>query len=207
MDFRIHFENAWKVFVAHLPAMLISTLVLIGVSLVTLGILAPVVTAGYMQSLLFALRDGRKPEVRDLFMYMRLFLPLLGFMLVAGIAVFLGLAMLVLPGIVLGLALGFFCMYMLPLMTDQGLNLVEAVKASIRMAMEPPISEHLAVVAVFLVLTSLGNSTGLGSLLTQPFATLFVLSVYEAKRRRLLPGPKTATTSSPPPPPPDGRSG
>ena len=96
--------------------------------------------------------------------------------------------MLVLPGLAVILAVAFFCIYMLPLMTDQQFRLFEALKESSRMAMQQPITEHLAVVAVYLVLTSLGSSTGLGSLFTTPMATLFVLSVYEAKRIRLLPG-------------------
>ena len=119
---------------------------------------------------------------------MHLFLPLIGFGILIGIAVFFGLAMLVLPGLVVILAVAFFCIYMLPLMTDQQYRLFEALQESSRMAMQQPITEHIAVVAVYLVLTSLGSSTGLGTLFTTPMATLFVLSVYEAKRIRLLPG-------------------
>jgi uncharacterized membrane protein YeiB len=74
-------------------------------------------------------------------------------------------------------------------MTDQGLGLIEAVKESGRMALSPPVGEHIAVVTVFLVLSSIGNSTGIGILFTQPFATLFVLLIYELKRRRMLPPP------------------
>lgn len=188
MDFKKHFEKSWQVFTAFLPSLLISTVILLGASMLTLGILAPVLTAGYMQSLLLAIREGRKPEIRDLFAEMHLFLPLIGFGILIGIAVFFGLAMLVLPGLVVILAVAFFCIYMLPLMTDQQYRLFEALQESSRMAMQQPITEHIAVVAVYLVLTSLGSSTGLGTLFTTPMATLFVLSVYEAKRIRLLPG-------------------
>ncbi|NOQ46338.1 MAG: hypothetical protein GQ559_06655 [Desulfobulbaceae bacterium] len=201
MDFKFHFENAWKVFTTHLVALLISTIALVGVSIITLGIMAPVVTAGYMQSLLLAMRDGRKPEVRDLFAHMDLFLPLLGFAILVGLAIFVGLVMLVLPGLLVILAVAFFCMYMLPLMTDGGMSLFDALKESGRMAMQPPVSEHLVVIAVYLVLSSIGNSTGLGALFTQPFVTLFVLSVYETKLTRLLPGPQPQTGNEPSPPP------
>ena len=73
MDFKTHFEQSWTLFVAHLPALLISTLVLFAVSVISLGIMAPVLVAGYMQSLLLLVRDNRKPEVGDLFKQMRLF--------------------------------------------------------------------------------------------------------------------------------------
>lgn len=189
MDFRNHFEASWRLFTTFLPSLLLTTIVLIGASMISFGILAPVLTAGYMQSLLEALRSGRKPEVRDLFSQMHLFLPLLGFGILAGLAVFLGFAMLVLPGLAVVLAVTYFCMYMLPLMTDQQLGLFDAIQESSRMSMQKPVNEHLAVVAVYLVLTSIGGSTGLGCLFTVPFASLFVVSVYESKRTRQISGP------------------
>ncbi|WP_035245627.1 hypothetical protein [Desulfogranum mediterraneum] len=201
MDFKLHFERSWQVFTTFLPSLLMVTVVLMGGSMLSLGILAPVLAAGYMQSLLLAVREGRKPEVRDLFGQMQLFLPLLGFGLLIALAVVVGLAMLVLPGLLVIVAVSFFCIYMLPLMTDRELGLFDALQESSRMAMEQPLSEHVAVVAVYLVLSSLGSSMVLGSLLTTPFATLFVLSVYEAKIVRQLPGP-SATQQGPPPPPP-----
>ena len=207
MDFKEHFERSWKVFTAFLAPILINTVMVFGVSVITLGIMAPVVSAGYMQSLLMALRDDRKPEVRDLFAHMNLFLPLLGFGIVFAIAVFVGLVVLVLPGIAVILAGIFFLIYMLPLMTDQQMTLFDAIKESSRMALEEPISEHLAVVAVYVVLGSIGNSTGIGALFTQPYSCLFVLSTYEQKRRRLLTGPAatggqaSGEQTTPPPPP------
>jgi hypothetical protein len=189
MDFKTIFERSWKLFVTHLAALLLSTLVYLAVSVVSLGIMAPVLTAGYTQSLLLLIRDGRKPEIRDLFGQMRLFFPLLVFMIVCVLTIMIGFGLLVVPGVAVAIGLSFFCLYMLPLMTDQGLGLIEAVKESGRMALDPPIGEHIAIVVVFLVLSSIGNSTGIGVLFTQPFATLFVLLVYELKRRRMLPPP------------------
>lgn len=197
MDFKEHFERAWQVFTGHFASILINTLVMVGVSIISLGLLAPVVSAGYMQSLLLALRKNRKPDVKDLFARMDLFFPLLGFTVLFVLLVMLGLIMLILPGIIAILAGTFFFVYMLPLMTDQQLPLIEAVKESYRMALEEPITEHIAVVAVFLILDSIGSSMVLGTLLTHPFSCLFILSVYEMKKHRQISGPKTA----PPPPP------
>lgn len=190
MDFKEQLEKTWKVFTEFLPAMLISTLGLIGVSIISLGILAPVATAGYMQSLLLAVREKRKPEIKDLFSQMRLFLPLLGFSIVVGIALMVGFAMLVLPGIIMVLALAFFCLYMLPLMTDREMGLIEAVKESSRMAMEEPIAEHFVVVALYIGISAVGQSFILGTLFTQPFATLFILSVYVLKTEENIPVPE-----------------
>ncbi len=202
MDFKDLFNQCWKLFVANLPALILCTLVYIAVSVASLGIMAPVLTAGYMQSLLLLIREKRKPEIRDLFGQMRLFFPLLAFMAVCILIIMIGFGLLVVPGIALTIGLSFFCLYMLPLMTDQGMGLLDAVKTSSRMALNPPVGEQVAVVVVFLILSSIGNSTGIGVLVTQPFATLFILSVYELKRQRMLPPPGTAETTAPPPPPP-----
>jgi len=189
MDFKDHFERVWKVFTNFLPAMLINTLVLIGVSIITLGILQPVAAAGYTQSLLLALRDRRKPEVRDLFSYMGLFWPLLGFSVLLFLAIIIGLIFLFLPGIVVALTATFFCLYMLPLMTDRGMGLIDAIMESYRLAMEKPVIDHLVVVAIYIGLISMGQSVIFGVLFTLPLATLFILSAYEVKVRKALPSP------------------
>lgn len=200
MDFKYHLEKAWTVFTAFLPALLVSTLALIGISIVTLGILAPVCTAGYMQSLLLAVRENRKPEVGDLFSRMRLFLPLLAFAVLVALVVMLGLAMLVLPGIIVSLALVFFCLYLLPLMTDRDMGLVDAVKESGRLALQEPVVDHLVVVALYLGITSLGQSVIFGMLFTQPFATLFILSAYQERSAAESSSPQPEKTGSVPPP-------
>ncbi|MCI5147509.1 MAG: hypothetical protein D3923_18740, partial [Candidatus Electrothrix sp. AR3] len=191
MDFKLHFERSWQVGTSFFVPILINTLVFFGVSIISLGFMAPVLSAGYMQSLLLALRENRKPDVKDLFAHMELFFPLLGFsflfVLVAGI----GLLMLILPGIAIILAGIFFLVYMLPLMTDQHMDLFKAIKASYRISLEDPIGEHFAVVAVFVILASVGSSTVLGALLAHPYSCLFILSAYEEKRQRLLTEPET----------------
>lgn len=207
MDFKDLLEKSWKSFTEFLPALIVNTLVLLVVSLFTLGILAPVCTAGYTQSLLRSIRDKRKPEVGDLFSHMNLFLPLLAFFIVAGLAVFIGFLILVLPGIIAGIALYFFCLYLLPLMTDKGLGLIEAVKESSRMALEDPVVEHIAVVAIYIGITALGQVVPFGIIFTMPIATLFMLYAFEEKcgAEQTLPeknkGPAPAAPPPPPPPP------
>ena len=71
MDFKQHFERSWQVMADHFAPVLVNTLVMIVVSVASLGIMAPVVSAGYMQSLLLALREDRKPDIKDLFARVR----------------------------------------------------------------------------------------------------------------------------------------
>ncbi|RWX43594.1 hypothetical protein H206_03211 [Candidatus Electrothrix aarhusensis] len=128
---------------------------------------------------------------------MDLFFPLLGFAALFVFLVLIGLAMVVLPGIAVMLAGTFFLVYMLPLMTDQKMGLIEAIKESSRMALDDPIGEHVAVVAVLIILESIGSSVIFGTLLTHPYSCLFILSVYEVKRRRQITGAKTVPPSPP----------
>lgn len=206
MDFKDLLEKSWKCFTEFLPALLVNTLVLLVVSVFTLGLLAPVCTAGYTQSLLLVIRDKRKPEIGDLFTHMNLFLPLMVFFIVAGTVVFLGLIVLVLPGIIAGLALYFFCLYLLPLMTDKGMGLIEAVKESSRMAMEDPVVEHVAVVAIYIGITAVGQVVPFGIIFTMPIATLFLLYAFEEKcgveETQPEQSEEPAAEASPPPQPP-----
>ena len=193
MDFKKHILLAWNLTLRYVVSLVLITLVMSALSFITLGILAPVLTAGYMQSLLQALREGREPRIQDLFSQMRLFLPLLLFGIIVLVAVVVGFALLVLPGILVLFAIAFCCLYMLPLMTDAGLGLVDAVKESTSMAFQDNVAEHAVVVILFMIISAIGSSIFIGFLFTQPLATLFLLSVYEEKRQ----GPSSLTPATP----------
>jgi hypothetical protein len=187
MDFRRHLETAWSLTLAHLVPLIFMTLLMFAVSVLTLGILAPVTMAGYTHSILKLVLDGREPRLQDVFSQMNLFLPLLGFSLLVLIAIAIGTVMLVIPGILVALAVSFFCLYMLPLMTDRRLGVVDAVRESARMALDGVVVEHIVVVILFLGITAIGGSVFIGSLFTQPFATTFIMSVYLEKTRPSAP--------------------
>jgi hypothetical protein len=197
MDFKKHLEIAWSTTLSHIVALIIVTLVMLVVSSLTFGLLAPVTMAGYIQSIIQLLRERREPKVQDLFSQMNLFLPLLGFGVVVFIAVMIAFMFFVLPGFVLILALAFCCIYTLPLMTDGQLGVVEAVKESYAMARGGNLADHLAVVIITIGIMMVGGSTFLvGALFTHPLATVFLASVYLEKRGR------SASPAPPPPPPP-----
>ena len=160
-------------------------------------VVAPVVMAGYTHAILLLVREGREPRLQDIFSHMNLFLPLLVFGLVVFIAIVVGTIMLVLPGILVALGVTFFCLYMLPLMTDRRMGLVDAVKESARLAMGDVLMDHVVVVILFLGITAIGGSVFIGSLFTQPFATVFIMSVYLERAASLPP----STTPGPPPRP------
>lgn len=199
MEFKKHLENAWNLTLKHLTSLILMTLVMFVVSIVTFGILSPILMAGYCQSILTMMRDGREPIISDLFSHFHLFLPLLAFSFVVTIAILIGLALLVLPGIAIVCLVLFGCLFMLPLMTDQKLGIVDAVKKSWDMAVKDNLPDHMVVIILIIGLTAIGSSVFIGTLFTQPFATLFVLSIYLEK----IKNQGASGASSPPPPPPE----
>ena len=181
MDFKKHIVRAWELTLQFIVSLVLMTLVMSVVAAMTLGILAPTMMAGYMQSILSMVREGREPRIQDLFSEMRLFLPLLAFGIVVLIGVTIGFMLLVIPGFLVIIAVSFCCLYMLPLMTDKKLGLVEAIKQSYNMAVRDNIPEHIVVVILFLAISGIGSSFLVGFLFTQPLATTFLLSVYDEK--------------------------
>jgi hypothetical protein len=157
------------------------TLVLAVIATVTLGILAPVLMAGYMQALLLMIRQGREPKIQDLFSEMRLFVPLFLFGVAVLLVMLIGFMFFVIPGFLVIVAVSFCCLYMLPLMTDKKMGLVDAIKQSYYMAVRENLAEHAVVAILFLAISSIGGSFLIGFLFTQPLATAFLLSVYEEK--------------------------
>jgi hypothetical protein len=181
LSFKGHLETAWKLTLKYIAPLIIMTLVMFVVCFLTLGVLSFVMMAGYMQSILLMLREGREPRLQDLFSHMRLFFPLLGFTVVFFILALIGFSLFFLPGVFIVLAVSYCCLFMLPLMTDKNLGLIDAVKTSYSMMMRGNMTEMVAVFLIFVGLLAAGSSIFIGFLFTQPFASVFLLSVYEEK--------------------------
>ncbi|MBN1102322.1 MAG: hypothetical protein JXL84_02790, partial [Deltaproteobacteria bacterium] len=103
--------------------------------------------------------------------------------IVVFLATLFGFMLLVIPGIVISLAVAFFCLYMLPLMTDRRMGLIEALKESYALSLRGNLGDQIVAVILFLGISAVGGSVFVGFLFTQPLATLFLVSVYEEKTR------------------------
>lgn len=178
MDFKKLIVQSWNLTLNFIGPILLITLVQLIVSFISFGILAPVTMAGYVQSLLRTAREGRPPEIGDLFSQMRLFLPLFLFALLVVVVTFIGFALLIVPGfIVIGFVV-FASFYLVPLMTDQNLGLFDAIKTSWEHAVKPPVSDHLIVAIIYIAIMSLGSSLLFAFLFTQPLATFVLAGAY-----------------------------
>ncbi len=179
MDFKLHLEKAWRLMLENILSLIFMTLVMLVVSFCTLGILGPVTMAGYMESILLLVRDGREPKIQDLFSQMHLFFPLLGFGIIVFILVMIGFLLLILPGIIIALFISFTCLYMIPLMVDKKMGLIDACKKSGSMTLKGELLEQIIVFILYAAALALGSSIFIGILVTQPFATIFLLSAYD----------------------------
>jgi len=194
MDFKKHLETAWHLTLKFIAPLIFMTLVMACASFLTLGILAPVAAAGYIQAILLMFREGREPKIQDVFSRMDLFLPLLAFEVIAVIATAVGLSLLVLPGVLISLAIAFGCLYMLPLMTDRNMKLMDALKESFSMSFQGNTADHFVVTLLVIGISWIGVNTVIGWLFTQPMATIFLVSVYEERMRRISDSPSDDQT-------------
>ena len=199
MDFKEHLKIAWEYTLQFVVPVILLTLVQMVVITISFGILAPVTSAGYMQSLLLALREGREPKIGDLFSEMRLFLPLLVFGALAMLAMFLGFLLLIVPGFLVAVFLVFATIYMMPLMTDRNMGLFDALKESWNMAVRKPLADQIVLMVLYLLILSVGASIPIALLFAQPLATFFVLSVYRERLQGGQPTIEQGTTPQPPP--------
>ena len=181
IDFKAHAEIAWQLTLKHVFSLVLLTLVTATVSVLSLGIFAPAAMAGHFYAMLRLVREGREPRLQDVFSQIGLTLPLLMFTLFSALLVTLGYALLVVPGIAIGLAITFFSIYMVPLMTDEALSLGDAIRESYRMATTGGAMDNVLVVIVVVGMWGIGSSVFIGWLFTQPLAGIFLASVYQQK--------------------------
>ncbi len=180
MNFRLYLETALKLTLQYIVPLILMTLVMAIISVTTFFMLSPVMMAGYMQSVLLMVREGREPKIQDIFSHFRLFFPLLGFMFISFIIIIMGLKMFFFPGVLASLVLSFICLYMLPLMTDKQLGVVDAVKQSYAITTQSErVVDHLIAAILFTSISAVGVYSYIGWVITQPFSAVFLMIVYE----------------------------
>ena len=131
---------------------IIGALVVGVLSILTLGILAGPLAAGLYGMVVKRVRDGQQPEVGDVFGQMSRFWSFFAAALV--LVILIGLASLTIIG---GILLATIWLYVFPLMVDRGMGLGEAMSTSYRMVKQAGFWEHLALVIVFVVISSVAE--------------------------------------------------
>jgi hypothetical protein len=183
MDFNRYFKTSWNLMLTFIVPLIIMTLVMFGIGFLTFGILLPVMMAGYIHSVLRMIRENREPKFQDLFSQMKLFFPLLGFIILVFIITGIGFLLLLFPGILITFALAFCFIFMLPLMVDKEMRLFEAAKQSYSMSVKGQFMDHLVLVILYFGIMAIGSSVFIGTLFTLPFTTILLLLAYEDRSR------------------------
>lgn len=196
MDFKKHLENAWHITRKNLSSLFLLTtgfciifltipltlaLLSFPVAMIAICLLGAVMMPGYIHSVLMLIRVGRKPRLQDLFSQHQLIVPLTIFSIIVSIMTTTGFFFLYFPGVAVLCAVVFVCLYMIPLMVDRKMGIVDAIKISLRMAVKDNVADHWVIVILVIGLTTIGSSVFFGILFTQPFATVFTLLVYNEK--------------------------
>jgi hypothetical protein len=171
IDIGVALKQAVRLFVKDLAPLLIAGLLAGVLRVVTLGVLAGPLLAGLYGMVIGRVRDGRRPEVSDVFVGLERFWAYASAALV--LVVLIGLASLTVVG---GFALATIWIFVFPLMVDRGLSMGEAMKESRQMVMRAGFWEHLALVVVLFVIVAVAN--GALAILAGPFVVVAVGAAY-----------------------------
>jgi len=171
LDIGLAFKQAARLFVKDLAPILIAALIAGALSVLTLGILAGPLFAGLYGMVIGRVRDGRQPEVGDVFSGLDRFWSYLGAALV--LVVLVGLASITIVG---GFLLATIWLYVFPLMVDRRLGIGEAMKQSKDLVVKAGFWEHLALVLVLFVIVSVAN--GALAIIAAPFVVVAVSAAY-----------------------------
>ena len=171
IDLGLALKQAARLFVKDLAPLLIAGLLAGVLSVVTLGVLAGPLLAGLYGMVIGRVRDGRRPEVSDVFLGLERFWAYASTALV--LVVLIALASLTVVG---GFALATIWLFVFPLMVDRGLSMGEAMKASRQLVVGAGFWEHLALVVVLFVIVAVAN--GALAILAGPFVVVAAGAAY-----------------------------
>ncbi len=179
MDFSKYFNRTWELFQNHLSALIIETIVFVIVSAITLGILSPVMQAGYTRSLLRMILEDRKPETGDLFSEMSHFFPLLGLIILVVLAVTIGFVLLVIPGLLLLFLILLIQQYFFQFLVTEKKGVFHAARSSWNFIFSGGrTGDHIVIMLLVLLFHSAGGSVFLGLIVTVPLSMIFLSLVF-----------------------------
>lgn len=170
IDLGAAFKHGWGLFIKDVVHLIIATVVATLLSIVTIGVLAGPLYAGLYQMVLARVKEGKQPHWDDVFAGLDRFWSYLGAALF--LVVVIGLAWITVIG---GILLGTIWLYVFPLMVDKRMGLGEALGASYRLVRDNGFVEHLVLVVLFAIISSIG---GPAFLVTVPFTIAATIAAY-----------------------------
>ena len=164
------YKENWVIFA-------VSTLVVFALGMLTLGLLFGPLMAG-LASMFLKAKEGKKPVFNDLFRYNSKFIGMAIMGLLIGILVCLGLALLILPGLLL-MTLWMYSIYAMAF-GDKGI--IDSMRSSWNMVIKNSIWQHLVILLAIGILNSIGGAIVVGTLITLPLTLGFLAMMYEGNK-------------------------
>ena len=165
--------ESWEAFKKDAVLYVLANLVLIGLSIVSLGILVGPLTVG-MIGIVRKRRRGEAASVGDIFAGFSSFGASFGACVIVVLGVLVGVLLLVVPGLVFA----FLSVFTLHGIAYRNLGAIAAIKHSIT-AVKSHALAVFVMMLVALVINTVGGLVWVGGLLTGPFTTLLFTIAYE----------------------------
>lgn len=182
MDYSVSFNKAWSVYQKNFMDLTIGYLLTIVCSVLTLGILAPGLWAGYNLLLLNALR-GKKITPTGIFSGLSQYWNVVGLAIYS--AIILLLLCITIIGIIPAVLIGTWWMYAILFIVDKKYSITKAMAASKQIVRKNNIWLHF----IFLVIISILGNSGfalayIGALITMPFSLLAFCAAYDSEVKK-----------------------
>jgi hypothetical protein len=177
MNYEKNVKKAVDVFAKNWVILSVSTLVVLALGCLTLGLLFGPLMAGQAAMFLKA-KSGKKPVFNDLFQFNGKFVGMAIMGLLTGLGVILGCFFLFLPGLLLAT----LWMYSLYAMAFDDEGITESMKTSWAMVMKHGIWQQLVVLLGIGIFNSLGGAIVVGTLVTIPLSMGFLAMLYEENK-------------------------
>lgn len=166
-------KKSWEVFMKDPATHIIANLLFLLGSVFSLGILAAPLMVGYIR-LIRDLMAGRQVSATDIFSGLSTTITSLITMIIIGIAITIGLFLLVLPGI----AVGFLVAFAFHFIAYKDSGIMDSMSESFNLVKDNFVLV-LIVIIIVAVINMIGSSVFIGSLLTVPFGMIMMNITYE----------------------------
>jgi hypothetical protein len=183
MDFSKPFNKSWSVYKNKFIDLSLGFLIMLVVSILSLGILFPGLFPGYQLILLKALR-GEKFKPTDVFAGLSFYWNITGLFLYSSLII--GLLMLTLVGIIPAILIGTWWMYAGLFVIDRKQSIAQAMLSSKKVVRKNNVWLHFIFITILVIIGNAGHSLacigGLITLITIPFSMLVFCAAYEQER-------------------------
>jgi hypothetical protein len=166
-------SESWEAFKKDAVLYVLANLVLIGLSMISLGILIGPLTVG-MIGIVRKRRRGEAASVGDIFAGFSSFGASFGAMLIGVLGVLVGVLLLVVPGLVFA----FLSIFTFHGIAYRNLGSIASIKHSIAVVKGHALAVFV-IMLVTIVINAVGGMVWVGGILTGPFTTLLLTVVYE----------------------------